>query len=602
MNIEEIAERLTEEDRQKVMKSSIWSHLQIEESSNSASTNWPACLRSESHLKTAWSNLPKTAAQTLAAIINKFGAVPFREEQLLEIVPAGSIGGDYRLGLLRLLQSGIVFAVRKGWGEKLYFIPKDTFMLWYRIINSDFICSPIDNLNIAQIIPIEQDEGYKSMLGFQLLYTMAEIKRTDMRLTSKGVLTKRTIDRCLKQLKIAAAGNKILGISEEVVTVYPFPLAFALEIIFSHGWLIQQNGSLEIQHAWHNWLTKPTMQRETELLQWIVNEFIFRHVSAGQAAALLSRLVPMKWYRVADVDTSLHTIIAESGRAEAAIAASHLYYDWLSSLGWLETAQTTQGDKMIRWLIPSSITPGVDFVTSDPVSISSEPIRITPDGEIFVYPNCSNPVRWLLETIAERRRTDMVTVYKVDAHSLSQAQKGFSGVRIVELLEEASEERLPDMVRLTIMDAMKAEEDVPLPIAEAKFKSARVSTEKCGKQTLLSESDSLHEFDLLTDWPSYKSLFAGLDDIPVMWVKQFRSYHFTTRRELLERALSWRISVKLNYQGTDRLFVPERIEEAETEWAVVGCLQEGNETTPVRLAPGMWGEMMLIIPPDAISR
>ena len=66
------------------------------------------------------------------------------EEQLLEAVPPGAAGVNYRLGLLRLLQSGLVFAVRKGWGEKLYFIPTDTFMPWYRIIYSDCICLPID--------------------------------------------------------------------------------------------------------------------------------------------------------------------------------------------------------------------------------------------------------------------------------------------------------------------------------------------------------------------------------------------------------------------------------------------------------------------------
>ena len=194
MNLEEIVTKLTEEDKQKIEQSSIWSHLQYEES-----LSWPDCLRSETHLQAVWGKLPKTASQTLAVIISRFGAAPFKEEQLLETVPTGSAGVSYRLGLLRLLHSGLVFAVRKGWGEKLYFIPKDMFMPWYRIIYSDCICLPIDidNLNVTDIIPYEH-EGFTPSLRLQLLHTMAALKCADMRLTSKGMLTKRTIDRLLE--------------------------------------------------------------------------------------------------------------------------------------------------------------------------------------------------------------------------------------------------------------------------------------------------------------------------------------------------------------------------------------------------------------------
>ncbi len=79
--------------------------------------SWSDCLHSETHLQALWGKLPKTASQTLAVIISRFGAAPFKEEQLLEAVPTGSVGVNYRLGLLRLLQSGLVFAVPKVGGR-----------------------------------------------------------------------------------------------------------------------------------------------------------------------------------------------------------------------------------------------------------------------------------------------------------------------------------------------------------------------------------------------------------------------------------------------------------------------------------------------------
>ena len=380
-------------------------------------------------------------------------------------------------------------------------------------------------MNVTDIIPYEcENEGYTPTLRLQLLHTMAALKCTDMRLTNKGMLTKRTIDRCLKQLKSSCEGKGILRIQGESIDGYPFPLAFALEIIFSHGWLTQENGRLEIQHDWFNWLTKPLGQRETELLQWIIHAFAFRNAASSQAAALMIELVPMKWYRLADVEKSLHNIIGERGRAEAAIAASNAYYSWLSSFGWLETAQTIRGDKIVRRLIKATIkTHDIDTDTPHITSASAEPIRITPDGEIFVYPNGSDRVRWLLEMIAERKRTDMVTVYKMNAHSLSQAQKeGFSVAGIIELLEDASGERLPETVRLCIADFMTDEGFNP----KAELNSRGEYQAKSVENSFFPDPDSLREFDLLTDWPTFRSLFTGLDDVPAMWVKQLRVIPF----------------------------------------------------------------------------
>ena len=62
MNLEEIVTKLTEEDKQKIGQSSIWSHLQYEES-----LSWPACLRSETQLQTAWGKLPKTACANVGS-------------------------------------------------------------------------------------------------------------------------------------------------------------------------------------------------------------------------------------------------------------------------------------------------------------------------------------------------------------------------------------------------------------------------------------------------------------------------------------------------------------------------------------------------------
>jgi hypothetical protein len=81
-----------------------------------------------------------------------------------------------------------------------------------------------------------------------------------------------------------------------------------------------------------------------------------------------------------------------------------------------------------------------------------------------------------------------------------------------------------------------------------------------------------------------------------MWTKQLRTYHHSTRRELIEQALEWQTPVQLRIERELRSFVPEKLEQQESGWAVVGLLRDEPDRQPIRLTPDMWEEMRLVIP------
>jgi hypothetical protein len=94
---------------------------------------------------------------------------------------------------------------------------------------------------------------------------------------------------------------------------------------------------------------------------------------------------------------------------------------------------------------------------------------------------------------------------------------------------------------------------------------------------------------------------AELERVPVMWTKQLRAYHHSTRKELIEQALQWQTPVQLLMERELRSFVPERLEQQDDGWAVVGLLRDEPERLMIRLTPDMWEEMRLVIPGQAPS-
>ncbi|MFD1955088.1 helicase-associated domain-containing protein [Paenibacillus thailandensis] len=85
-------------------------------------------------------------------------------------------------------------------------------------------------------------------------------------------------------------------------------------------------------------------------------------------------------------------------------------------------------------------------------------------------------------------------------------------------------------------------------------------------------------------------------EVPLMWLKQLRAYHDSTRKEMLERAVAWQTPVQIRMERGLRAFVPEKLETAPDGWAVVGLLREEESVQSVRLTPDMWNEMKLLVP------
>lgn len=110
--------------------------------------------------------------------------------------------------------------------------------------------------------------------------------------------------------------------------------------------------------------------------------------------------------------------------------------------------------------------------------------------------------------------------------------------------------------------------------------------------------------------PEYDNLFPGLREVPSIWVKEMRSYHDSTARQMVEQAIEWNAKIRLSMNGITRECIPEALEEGGC-WRLRGRLFRSEtdadsrlkESTAglqlgekVMLSPTEWQEMMLILP------
>lgn len=564
MNLRDMIDKLSYSQVERFARSTIWSHMDLEEWLKDS----PLALEG---VHAAWSKLSGQKRKVLATIVSRFGASPFLEEQLLQEADRGMTGSTYRLGLLTLAEAGIVFIVRKGWGERLYFLPRDMYFHWHRIIFERHTgVKPL-----AETAAVWSDRVTPPMLSLQLLHTLAELQRSGMKWTAKRLLTKRTIDRSSAHIAIkpCAALELIFGSpSSPPLISYPLPLAIMLDLAMRCHLLAAAPAAFFIQEErLAEWLCMTMEEQEKRLLRLVMEQYAVRCTGCAHAAARLSGLPILQWFEIED-------------------ASAQHWCEWMADMGWMELAWR-EGNQVFRWLITPWPYERRRADASDALN-NNQRIAIAADGNIYVPPYASAALRWQMEMIAEREQTESIAVYRMNVRSLKHAaEMGYTRPQIAELLEHASGERLPDLVYADLFSSMK-NDALEMPRI---LKLASDGAEH-RLSALLHDPNSCHLYEPIVDFPTGKSLFQGLEETPSNWLNQYRNYHHTTRRELLERALSWRISVKLQCGEDAVSFVPERIETASEGWAVVGYTEKTGDILHMRLEPAMWQEMMLEFP------
>lgn len=119
-----------------------------------------------------------------------------------------------------------------------------------------------------------------------------------------------------------------------------------------------------------------------------------------------------------------------------------------------------------------------------------------------------------------------------------------------------------------------------------------------GRAGLVYTGRTLHFYEREHTLPDPYDYFPEKSAVPASWTKEWRSYHASTARQIMEQAIRWQAAVGLRIGEKEVKWIPEAVAPGEP-WSVTGWYATGmdGETLPrTTLQPGEWSDMRLLVP------
>ncbi|GGG89482.1 helicase-associated domain-containing protein [Paenibacillus radicis (ex Gao et al. 2016)] len=611
MNVRQLSERLSAGKQAEFMEAGAWQPAARE------GLRWQNVAADARYVELAAGLLSNGARAVFRALLARYGPVPVLEEHLLREGPADArlSRAEFRCGMNELLQAGILLAARRSWGERYYFTVWDSFKVWRNCLLPCAV-SPIADKDCR----LEMAEEPAVPLGRQLLASWTELARCGLELTTKGQLAKRTVQKASQPLAAADVWLERLGSrGGETGISYPLGLALALEIASRMELIVPGQKRLVWQtEALSEWLAMPALIRESMLHEWCMLHLAYQKPQSAHAAAVLSSLEAGKWYEERKLTDHLlemlHVLQHESWVKPISLNGWEEWLELLLAFGWLERAQSPAGS-LLRWRIEPRSSQAAASLAASAGQLRSASIIVEPNGDVIAFPHSDFRLLWELELIGERvSSADRLTVYRLSAAATARALKqGRTLESILLFLQEASGTELPPLVRSCLEDwssasgqnervrkELESESESELfrsfPFLDASLEGGFHEGIPLGPSAGMLYNGWLEQHFELLEEDGMQQPFPELERVPVSWVKQFRAYHHSTKREMLERALSWHSPVQLKIEGDLLAFVPDKLEQDASGWTVSGLLREEQLQRQVTLTPDMWEEMKLVLP------
>jgi len=670
MRMQELAAKLTAEQMAGFMQAPAW------HPASQRGLSWEEAAVKDGAIKEAAALLTPYAAEVFRAMLRLFAAMPVEGERLIKELRRHTdlSGAECQLGLAELEEAGILFSVRKVWGESLYFAPVECFAGWQRAL---FPCTaePL-SAQEREILMNGVMRPYCRPLGRQLLSAFSALGRSGLGLTVSGTLPKKTVAKLMQAVDIDERHLKSFDLKWSYPDAYPLTVAFIMEAASAFGLLDAAEGSLKWNEAMlSGWLMLEEPARERQLMNWCLGLLLPTGAGSAHLAAALIGLQAGEWYSERNMEKWLREATGTDKQPNEGITELGWFGLW-HSMGWLELVDYHQSDDKELYFRWKSSAPLLDESQAG-IPESSPFITVQPNGEVMVQPECPFPVRWELELLAERRSDEQIAVYRLEAASISRAlELGRTQTVIQAFLQQSSGgAALPPTVEALLevwtsracrtefaeVVLLRCDNEAMAAIVQNDPALAPMLLQKLGSLDFIVNKSQISEIKSLLQkrgYPARKAVQSGarneqagypmihsgsedgkiieiyatgktktaapsyiyeafplhhfelnkhaareklqalsqLERVPAMWTKQLRAYHHSTRKELIEQALHWQTPVQLRIERELRSFVPEKLEQQDDGWAVVGLLRDNPQRELIRLTPDMWEEMRLVIP------
>lgn len=411
--------------------------------------------RSDDAVRKIGQSLFDTEHMTLEVIVRVFGYAPFDWPKLEKAGFRGMSGAALKVGLIRLCRKGIVFALRRKWGEPDYVLPEDTFPYWRQLLaqvrEEEWSVSGNE---------ITEHSPFRPSFNALLLAVLAYAVKQHVQVTHKGMLHKRHAGKLsaivdINDEELAAAelaGHLNSGFGSAGV-------GCVLGAAEKLGLLERRDERLGVRASeLEKWLHVPPDEAERQLYGLWKEMFGLHESWIQHAADSMEKLPEGNWIALPQLLGMLARTGWIAAGADCSMDAGRLQ-GWARSLaawGWGEIGSTADGTLHFRWRNkPKSdrTDTGAEDRSSAGARNIGPSIFVQPDFELIVPPDCLPSVRWELEMIAERVRLEQITVYRLTRETFMEAmERGKTSQETLAFLERQAKYGVPDHVKESIAE------------------------------------------------------------------------------------------------------------------------------------------------------
>lgn len=402
----------------------------------------------------AYSDLPQYAKIVLETMLLTCGPTPWEEEKLVaELIRRARLSGsEVRTGLAQLGEAGMVFAVRRAWGEQWWVLPSDLYAVLMNLAFPSELTN--ESRPTTEVLPLMDEAGRfrEAPLPFEraFMYGLSIIARSDAALTAKGMIAKKTLDKLADLFQHIEAPLEPFALQRSHGGQYPLGVAIFMEAAHALGLLETSKQRYVVrQRPLEDWLRNP--RRDWLLQDWLTSRLT---ENTGSCSAPCADLLSLR--RREELNSwCLESALSQAeenrlGKRQAGCDSADwrrqsrwagIWLELFYAFGWLELARPAdeiEGERLFRW------KRGPEFC--------DEELIIQPSGELIAGPGCGFVRRWELELIAERKLDGELTQYALSARTVSAAlELGRTKKEIVDfLLASSGLEHLPPSLAMIL--------------------------------------------------------------------------------------------------------------------------------------------------------
>ncbi|MEN1987537.1 helicase-associated domain-containing protein [Paenibacillus hubeiensis] len=439
------------------------------------------------------SALPAMEQTVLGAVFCKHAGQPFASVMAAaDWAEEGLSRAEAKAAFASLWEKGWIQAVRKAWGECLYYIPAAHLPIlaaaFERRIGRalegvpPFSSNSVSPLQGGGVSPSPHRVGMavwregKTNIALDLLHVLAWFGSKGLPLTRKGTLHKKAINQLDRMTSMRPEDVNGLVFQYKHQEVYPRHVAIMLDLLLSLG-LIQKNEDVYAisQDRLSSWLDLPWSAMHRKIYGLCADKYAAMNPVMQHVQYRLLLLAPRKdqWFGLRQV----LPFIREWRDAAAPHEREHEHAKTVSIsvdpgwqpewdhvfpriLGWLgalagwgfgEIGQDAAEGIVFRWLVdPHSLLYGTE--REDGTQDARLPrIIIQPDFELLVPSEAAPSVHWVAECCAELVHRDRLSVYRLSRESFAKAAHfGTSAEEVIRCLALNAMEELHPHIQLAL--------------------------------------------------------------------------------------------------------------------------------------------------------